>query len=513
MKYKLLQTLCMMGILFVSCKKSFLEQSNPDSVTIPQYFTSETDVLLGLNGCYNLMRSNNALGEESDLFTDQRSDDTGTNDNQSNAGEPFQFNNFSILPTNSYLYTHWKAMYATIAQCNLVLADIDKVVFTDSLRPQYKAETEFLRALTLFHLVRKWGDIPMSTVPLTTTGQITAATFRVPAAQVYQQVIADLSDAVKSGLPNVQPSGNRGHASMQAVDYLLGQVYLTRFATLDGGNNGTAPNSDLDSANYFLTNCYNLKTFTSLSTIPYTDVFDVNKKASCPELIWQIVFLQGDPTYHSSVAADAQAAGEQITTRRISSSVGANITHDLVNEYETGDPRAAFSMRYDTFHTVKDWYITKYRDTSSTAGINGYGGNDWPMMRYADVILMLAEVNMYQGNTATAVQYIDMVRTRAGLPTYETSSTTDPTYMQKFPTLKLAILHERRSELAFEHHRLFDLLRFFDINDLVAYIHSKNQADWGLAQIANFSTKDEYYPIPYNETILNPVKMYQNPGY
>jgi starch-binding outer membrane protein, SusD/RagB family len=106
-----------------------------------------------------------------------------------------------------------------------------------------------------------------------------------------------------------------------------------------------------------------------------------------------------------------------------------------------------------------------------------------------------------------------MVRTRAGLPTYEVSSTTDPVYMQKFPTLKLAILHERRSELAFEHHRLFDLLRFFDINDLVTYIHSKNQTDWGLAQIANFSTKDEFYPIPYNETILNPVKMYQNPGY
>ncbi len=226
------------------------------------------------------------------------------------------------------------------------------------------------------------------------------------------------------------------------------------------------------------------------------------------------MYLQGDVTYHSNLAADAQAANEFINTKKVQSGLGYNVTHDLVNEYEVTDPRDSFSIRYDTFKTVKDWYVTKYRDTSAAAGKNGYGGNDFPVMRYADVILMLAEVNMYQGNTAAAIQYVDMVRTRAGMPTYE-ASMADPTstYSQKFPTLKLAILHERRSELAFEHHRLFDLLRFFSINDLVTYIHSKNQADWGLAQIANFGTKDEYYPIPYNEYILDPKRMYQNPGY
>jgi len=142
-----------------------------------------------------------------------------------------------------------------------------------------------------------------------------------------------------------------------------------------------------------------------------------------------------------------------------------------------------------------------------------YGNKGNEVRLYADVILMLAEVNMYQGNSAQAIAYIDMVRTRAGMPTYETSSTTDPTYMANFPTLKLALLHERRSELAFEHHRWFDLLRFFDISDLVTYMHAKNQANFGLAQLANFSTKDEYYPIPYSEYTINPTKIYQNPGY
>jgi hypothetical protein len=497
-----------MGILFCSCKKSFLEQSNPEAVTISQYFTSENDVLLALNGCYLALRSNSCLGEESDLYTDQRSDDTGTNDNQSNAGEPFQFNIFSILTTNSYLKTHWLALYTTISRCNLLLSSIDNVTFaSDSTKQQYKAEAKFLRALIYFHLVRKWGDVPMSTVALTTPAEVTAATFRVKAPQVYAQIIADMTDAVKSPLPAIQPDANRGRVSLQIVNAFLGQVYLTRATTLNAANNAT----DLDSANYYLSACYGMRKFSTLNTIPYTDVFDVTKKASCPEMIWQIVYVQGDVNYHSNIAADAQALGGTTNSLKVGIGLGYNVTHDLVNEYEAGDPRKTFSITYSSASSVNDWYISKFRDLA--AGKSGYGGNDWILMRYADVILMLAEVNNYQGNTATAIQYLDMVRARAGMPTYETSSTTDASYMNKYTSLKLAILHERRVELAFEHHRLFDLLRTFPIDQLVTYIHSKNQADWGLAQIANFSTKDEYYPIPFFETILDPVRMYQNTGY
>jgi hypothetical protein len=133
-------------------------------------------------------------------------------------------------------------------------------------------------------------------------------------------------------------------------------------------------------------------------------------------------------------------------------------------------------------------------------------------MRYADVILMLAEVNMNLGDNLAAIQFLDMVRVRAGMPTYAVAMT-DASYSKNFPTLKLAILHERRVELAFEHHRWFDLLRAFNTDELVTYFKSKPQANFGSAQIANFSSKDRYYPIPFDEYKLDPVKMYQNPGY
>src|ERR1700748_540430 len=176
MKNMRLKLLCLAALFALgSCKKDFLQQNDPDANAIGNSFKTENDVLLAVNGCYSLLRSGNTIGETSDLWTDQRSDDTGTNDNQSNAGEPFQFNNFSLIPTNSYLYTHWLAMYSVISNCNIVLSNIDKVTFANQANKQkYKAETEFIRALIYFHLVREWGDVPLVTKQLISTDDIAA---------------------------------------------------------------------------------------------------------------------------------------------------------------------------------------------------------------------------------------------------------------------------------------------------------------------------------------------------
>lgn len=497
-----------LGLLMgTSCKKDFLNESDPNAITVDASYKTPNDVLLAVNGIYQSLRSGNNVGESSDLWTDQRSDDTGTNDNQSNSGEPFQFNNFSILPSNTYLKSHWSSLYTTVNRANVVLSHIDAVPFTDNtLKQKYSAEAKFLRAFTYFQLVRLWGDVPLVTKELKSADEVAASTARVPQATVYQQIVADLTDVVNSPLPNLQAP--TGRTSKAAANFLLGQVYLTMATTLDQANRTT----NLNNAKAALLAAYNMRTFASLSSIPYTDVFDVAKKTTCPELIFQIVNIQGDLNYYSSIAANNQAKGETINSQKPSSGLGYNVTHDLINEYETGDPRMTFSVKFANDPIVKDWFVTKFRDISTAAGINGYGGNDWILMRYADLILMLAEVSNYLGDTAGAIQYLDMVRTRAGMPAYAVAMT-DPNYSNRYPTLKLAILHERRVELAFEHHRWFDLLRTFSTDELVAYFKAKKQTDFGLAQLSNFTTKDRYYPIPFDEYKLNPVKMYQNPGY
>jgi hypothetical protein len=389
------------------------------------------------------------------------------------------------------------------------LSNIDNITFgSPDTKAQYAAETKFIRALIYFHLVRQWGDVPLVTKQLVTLEEVTANTFREKKEKVYEQIVADLKDALNSPLPNQQTGANKGRAGKAAANALLGQVYLTMATTLDAG----ARTQNLNSAKTYLDAAWAMRTFGALKDIPYTDVFDVNKKSTCPELIFQIVNKQGDINYSSSIAANNQAKGEKINSLKPSSGVGGNVKLDLVKEYEEGDPRKDFSVKFANDATVKDWYITKFRDTSAVAGTSGYGGNDWILIRYADVALMLAEVNMYLADNATAITYLDMVRERAGVPLYNTAKA-DPNYSSKFPTLKLAILHERRVELAFEHHRMFDLLRFFTIDELVTYIHAKSQADYGKAKISNFGLKDLYYPIPFDEYKLDPVKMYQNPYY
>ncbi|WP_028296723.1 RagB/SusD family nutrient uptake outer membrane protein [Olivibacter sitiensis] len=495
-------------LALASCSDDFLNQQDPNAVSVEAYFKTENDVLLAVNGVYQILRSGSTVGESSALYSEERSDNAGRDDNQSNAGEPFQFNDFSLLPSNSYLRTHWATMYDGIARCNTLLARIDQVAFTEeALKQRYMAEVKFVRALLYFHLVRKFGDVPLSTEEILTKDQADALAFRQKEEVVYQQIVQDLTDALASDLPNTQAEYAVGRTSKAAVNALLGQVYLTMATTLSASSN-----ENLQKAEQYLTAAYNLRTFGKLNEIPYEEVFDVDHKNSCKELIFQVQYLQGDQNYSSSIARNNQARGETINSRFVSTGVGGNVKMDLVKDYENNDLRKDFSIKFATSPQVNDWFITKFRDNSDAAGTQGWGGNDWILIRYADVMLLLAEAKLHLNKNAEAIQLLDEIRERANLPSYATSMN-DATYRAKYPTLKEAILHERRVELAFENHRWFDLIRNYDAQGLVNYFMAKDQADYGNAKISNISLKDRYYPIPFDEYKLNPEKMYQNPGY
>lgn len=263
--------------------------------------------------------------------------------------------------------------------------------------------------------------------------------------------------------------------------------------------------------------CLGMKQFNRLNEVTYDDnaqtgLFAVANKSTCPEILFQIVYKQGDKDYHSSIAADNQSIGITCNSQYPSKGQGTYVNEDLVNEYEATDKRKAFSVVYADNPKAMAYCITKFRDTSDAAGTLAYGGNDWIILRYADVILMMAEVYEALGEETKAIPYLDEVRERAGLPGY-TESIQNTDYRSKYPTLKLAILHERRVELAFENQRWYDLLRFFTIDELVTYMHAKDPNCYGISNLQNFNEKDIYYPIPYDEWKLNPEGMYQNEGY
>jgi len=490
-----------------SCTKDFLNQEDPNAVTIENYFKNENDVLLAVNGLYQGLRSGSTLGESSTLYNEERSDNAGRNDNQSNAGEPFQFNDFSLLPSNTYIKTHWSSMYDAIARCNVLLSHIDQVSFNeDALAERYKAEAKFVRALLYFDLVRKFGDIPLSVVEITTQEQGQELAFREKESVVYAQIVKDLTEALSSNLPNTQQEYAVGRASKAAVHAILGKVYLTIGSTLPDADK----RANFSKAEEHLSASYGMRTFGKLNEIPYADVFDVSKKNTNKELIFQVQYLQGDQNYSSSIARNYQAKGEFVNSQFKSTGSGQVAKIDLINDFEEQDLRKDFSVKFAKDPQVNDWYITKFRDPSDAAGTNGWGGNDWILIRYADVMLALAEAKMNLGKDGEAIALLNEVRDRAGLGSYQSANSA---YKVKYPTLKDAILHERRVELAFENQRWFDLVRNYDAQGLVDYFKKKSQAEYGNAKLSNITIKDRYYPIPFDEVKLNPEKMYQNKGY
>ena len=506
----------LLGVAFIttlsSCE-SFLNEQNPNSIPVDTYFQTQNDVERAVNGAYESLRSGYCMGEGSMAYVEERSDNTGRLDNQSAAGEPFQFTDFSLLPSNTYMKRRWNALFEAVNNANFAIKGAQEVEFSDDTkRANLEAEARFVRALVNFDLVRTWGDIPLVSEYLMTPAEIKEHTFRAPQSQVYDLIVEDLKFGLeKSSVANHNSVGTRGRASKAAMSALLGKVYLTMAHVLDAGSR----EQNLRNAVKYLTQCYDMRKFGSLSEISYDDdpgtgLYAVENKSTCPEIIFQIVYIRGDKDYHSSIARNSQSKGINVNSQNKANGNGTFVNPDLVKEYEPTDPRKAFSVTYAP--SSHSWNITKYRDKSDEAGVLGYGGNDWIILRYADVILMLAEAYEGLGDQARAISYLDQVRARAGVVPYATAML-NPEYSQKYPTLKMAILHERRVELAFENQRWYDLLRFFTPSELVTYMHSKNQDDYGISNLKNFTLKDIYFPIPYDEWKLNPKKMYQNKGY
>ena len=131
--------------------------------------------------------------------------------------------------------------------------------------------------------------------------------------------------------------------------------------------------------------------------------------------------------------------------------------------------------------------------------------DNWPVYRYADVLLMLAETLNEQGQGAAALPYLNQVRARAGVA----SST-----VTEQASLRDTIAHERRVELAFENKRWFDLVRTGRaIAVMTAYgVRQRATLPYLLPQSYNVTENKLIYAIPSREVQVNPG-LGQNPGY
>ena len=174
-----LASLLAAGVLSLTSCEDFLTENDPNHIVAEHFFSTENDVERAVNGAYMALRSGSCMGEGSTLYTEERSDNAGRWDNQSSAGEPFQFTDFSLLASNTYLKGHWTAMFETINNANFAIKGAEEITYAvEADRNNDIAEARFVRALVYFDIVRKWGDAPLVTEYLSTPDQIEAHTYR-----------------------------------------------------------------------------------------------------------------------------------------------------------------------------------------------------------------------------------------------------------------------------------------------------------------------------------------------
>ena len=474
------------GFIFTSCNTDEFLNPVPDTVvTVESFFQTDADVLAGIIGIYDaiqgvnentttsLTRANRGVQFEH-LLTEHRTDNTR---NKTLEGSKSDFHRYVVDANNVESEDYYQSMYEVIFRANNVLDYID--IADENNRAKYVAEAKFLRAYAYFKLVRLYGDVPLVTSVLGPLDKEALFT-RIPKAQIYEQIIEDLQEAI-----NVLDNTQKARASKAAAQGILAKVYLTQ------------ANPNYSGAQQLCESIINSMEFDLEPN--YHDVFynELNN-----EIIFAIQYATGNPNESQSFSSEFTSGA-----RRQGREDGQNIVNDnLIADFELiGGDRT--SVSYFTFPDATEVikYLPDGSDLSNPAAPT-YGGsardagNDYIVLRFADVLLMHVEAVLAGGEATVdsgALASFRRIRDRA-FPATAPNAIASVT--------KEDLLRERRVELAFENQRYFDLVRF-GVLDAVLSAHS---AEMGYVYD---SRKASLLPIPAREINISEGLLTQNPGY
>ncbi len=489
-----------LAALTTACTSDFLNLPPQGSVTASTFYQSGADFDQALTGAYQVTRP--ALtGISSWLMGEMRSDNTHYEYNGALRGTPElkeQLADFTDNDQNQHTNDKYYADYLGIARANIVLNRLPGAGLKADVTGPITGEARFLRALFYFDLVQYYGSVPLYLSEISAPGESYLGKSSVE--DIYKIIIADAQDAV-SKLP-VPKFPQTGRATKGSAAMLLAHVYMVR--------------KDYAGAETLLRTVAQM----GYTLLPdYASVFSPANKNST-ESIFEVQFQQGNQGQGSDFTYWFIPAST--TTKPITgvdgnvSEAGWNVpTAEMIAAYEKGDkrldasiglvegtgvignftPTGVVSIVGYTPKTgiVAKPFVKKYLHAHSQ--IRNTDDN-WPIYRYADALLLLAESLNEQSKTGEAVTLLNQVRTRAGLaPTTQTSQV----------QLRDAIARDRRLELAFENKRYLDLVRTgkavevltahgATLKGLYSNIQARAYTDIGTKLLA---------PIPYREKQIN----------
>lgn len=542
-----------LSVILGSCKKT-LDTKPLDFLSPETFFTKPEDATAALNAAWKTLTGTNMYNgtyQYRGLTTD---------DCLTNLSAAF-VSNLGVDATFSLFSGRWNSMYQAIQYVNVLLVNLPRVPMDEKQKGIIRGEALFLRGFLYYELVKEWGSVPMRLVPTAGPNDINIAA--TPAKDIYTQVIKDLTEA-EGLVPTTATNGYgaAGYAAKTTVEAMLARVCLSMAG---------APINDVtkyqDAKNW----AQKVVDSHEHSLNPdFTQVFKnyasgvIDKKES----LWEIDFNYGPGTLatpgqigyldgiKNSTISFGVVAGQYTCTRKLYLSYGAvtptnSTTKDmrrdwtctpfkwhLVANVENSDADIEGNKVYFTNTQMYRRYFAKFRMYYCPLPFTSSGAVspiNWPVMRYSDVLLMLAEAENYlNGPTGLAYSCINQVRERAWgkmLPGATNITEADEPVGMSKDAFQTELQNERYRELAGEALRKQDLIRWgifvptikgllADFNSTTFPVESdtKNTTTSGfpysvVTQFFNkVSDRDLLWAIPASELQYNKL-LKQNPGW
>jgi starch-binding outer membrane protein, SusD/RagB family len=310
--------------------------------------------------------------------------------------------------------------------------------------------------------------------------------------EIYTQIIKDAEQAV--ALLPLKSAQEAGRATSGAAKTLLANVYMVQKKWAD--------------AEKLLTEVVNSNEYQLIPN--YADVFSTSTgNKNNIESVFEVQFLEGSAGLNGTfmynflprpMTSDELKPITGTSNPQPLSGEGNNIpTPDIIAAYEPDDERKGASIAYVTLSgSLRDNKVYPYiKKFAKPHALNNNHGTNWPIYRYSEVLLFLAEALNEQGKDGSL--YLNQVRDRAGLG----AASGD---------MREAISRERRVELAFENKRWFDLVRTGKAKEVITAYGERiksNPLDYyypkdAIPRSHAFSNLDLFYALPADEAALSP---------
>ncbi|MBX6361597.1 MAG: RagB/SusD family nutrient uptake outer membrane protein [Acidobacterium ailaaui] len=486
--------LALLTPIISGCKKVLIEpvlgsyQSN-------NFFTNDQNAVLAINAAYTPLTFTDASSNAIWVLGDVASDDAIKGGLPGDQADFELVDQFNINPSNSAIEAVWKRFYDGVFRCNVVLDGLppNNSLVSLNVKNSCIGQAKFLRAYYYFVLTNCFGDIPLHlTVGTPEEQQIPAS----PREQVFAQIEQDCLDAIHL-LPTSWGEADLGRATKGAAMSLLAKVYLFQ--------------QKWDLAAQTAQAVEDLGIYSLLPK--FNDNFNANYKNN-PEAIFSVWHVSGASPFQGN------SLNQWFAPRPLNGYGFFYPTQSLVDNFEISpsgvpDPRLDytiarkghpyFDVPFDPEWTTTGYLCKKHCQPLSEIppNIKGDGNLNYVAIRFADILLVKAEALNEMGNSQAALIPLNKIRKRAresylydpSLPGYGTVpsdllpdiKTTDQQQLRDI------IRRERRSELALEFHRFFDIIRY-----------GKNYAMNAMKDIPNFNyDTDKFFPIPQSERDTN----------